>query len=212
MHLAKRWDTGKRRREKEVSHNKITYESIINRVREKLGCGAERISDASAAFRWSWWPSKPDLQDELLSDYGIDTGSRALEKEFREEVQAIRETLDELGHEPDLAEWQKSSSEAGRRMERSLNQIAGALIIWNQIGVPIRRRGNIVFRIWAPRDVLGSPIIKALPVDAFINGVTEQTVADRIEIERLKRFLEKWRVAAIILAIFAVVGAATWVF
>ena len=195
-----------------MSVHKITYEIIITRVREKLGCGPERISDAPAALQWSWWPGKPDLQDELLSSYSIDTGFRALEKEFREEVQAIRETLDELGHEPELADWQKSSIEGGRKMMQSLNQVAGALSIWDEIGVPIRRRDNIIYRIWAPRDVMGSPIIKALPVDAFINGVTEQTASNLIEIERIKRLLKKWRVAAIIFGILVAVGAAILVF
>lgn len=190
---------------------KITCETIITRVREKLGCGHERISDAPAALRWSWWPDKPDLQDELLSDYGIDAGFQVLEKEFREEVQAIRETLDELGHEPEVAAWQKSSTEGGRKMMQSMNQVARALSIWDQIGMPIRRRDNIIFRIWAPHDVMGSPIIKALPVDAFINGAAEQTASNLIEIGRIKRLLEKWRLAAIICGILAAVGT-IWVF
>lgn len=188
----------------------ITYEQIVMRVRERLNCGPERISDAPAALRWSWWPSKPDLQDELLSDYGTDTGFHALEKEFREEVEAIRETLEELGHKPQLADWQKSSGEGGRKMMRSLNLVADALSVWDQIGVPIRRRHNIVFRIWAPHDVMGSPIIKALPIDVFINGVAEETAADRIEIQRMKKLLEKWQIAAIIFGILVAVGAAIW--
>lgn len=148
----------------------------------------------------------------MVSDYSIDSGNDALENEFREEVQAIREILDELGHEPELADWQKSSMESGRQMLLSLNQTAEALRIWDQIGAPVRCKGNTVFRIWAPRDVMGSPIIKALPADAFINDVVEQTATDRIEIERLKTLLEKWRVAAIIFAVLIVLGAASWVF
>jgi hypothetical protein len=195
-----------------LSVRKITYETMIRSVREKLGCGSERISDAPTALRWSWWPDRPDLQDELSSDYGMNTDFHTLEKEFREELQAIREALDQLGHEPELADWQKSSSDARRRVMQSLNQSAEALNVWDEIGVPIRRRGNTVFRIWAPRDVMGSPIIKALPADAFAIGAAEQTATDRIEIDRLKKLFENWRIAAIILAIILALIAARWIF
>lgn len=194
-----------------MSENRFTYESVIIRVREKLHCGPKRISDAPTAFRWSLWPSRPDLQDELLSDYGVDTGFSALENEFREEIQAIRETLDELGHGPEIADGQKSAMGAEHKMMKSLNQVAEALSIWDQIGVPIRRRGDAVFRIWAPRDVMGSPIIKALPIDTFLNCVAEQTASDRIEIERVKTSMEKWRVAATILAVLIALGVVAWI-
>lgn len=183
---------------------KMTDEALITRVQGKLGCGPERISDMPTALRWSWWPDKPDLQDELLSDYGVNPTLRALENEFREEVRAIRETLDEQGHEPKLANWQKGSDGAGRKVMQSLNQVAEALDVWGEIGVPIRRRDEVVFRIWAPRDVMGSPIIKSFQVDMFINGVAEQTAKGLIEIERLKKILEKWRAASIMLGILLI--------
>jgi hypothetical protein len=182
-----------------VSGCTMTYEAVITRVREKLGCGSERISDAPTALRWSWWPDKSNLQDGPLSDYGVGASFHPLENEFREEVLAIRETLDEQRHEPKLANWQKGSDGAGRKMMQSLNQVAAALEVWENIGVPIRRRNEVVFRIWAPRDVMGSPIIKSVQTDAFINGVAEQTAKDLIEIERLKKILEKWRTATIVL-------------
>jgi hypothetical protein len=182
----------------------MTYEALITRVREKLSCGPERISDTPTPLRWSWWPDKPDLQDEFLSDYGVGASSRALENEFREEVRAIRETLDEQGREPNLANWQKGSDGAGRKVMQSLNQVAEALDVWEKIGVPIRCRNEVVFRIWAPRDAMGSPIIKSLQIDTFINGAAEQTAKDLIEIERLKKILEKWRTASIVLGIFLV--------
>ena len=188
----------------------VTYESIISRVREKLDCEPGRIAGAPAALWWSWWPINPDFQDQLLSDYGVDTRFSTLEKEFREEVQAIRETLNELGHQPDVADWQKSSIDAGGKMMKGLNQAATALSVWDHIGVPIRRRGDTVFRIWAPRDVMGSPIIKALPIDVFVNGVADHTISDRIEIERLKKNLDKWRVVAVILAMVIALGIAAW--
>ena len=59
----------------------------------------------------------------------------------------------------------------------------------------------MIFRIWAPRDVMGSPIIKNIPIDVFINAVARQTASDLIENERIKKLLEKWRGAALLLGI-----------
>jgi hypothetical protein len=140
------------------------------------------------------------------------TKYEALEKEFYEEIKAIRETLDELGHEPELADWQKSSIDAGRKMMSSLNQGVTAQDIWDQIGVPIRRRGDIVFRIWTPGDVFGSPIIKESPIDLFVNGLVKKTSSDRIEIERLKKTMDKWRSATIILAVIIAFRLLAWFF
>jgi hypothetical protein len=112
-----------------------SYEAIISRVRERLACGEDRIADAPASFRWSWWPNEPSFQDQLLSDYGIDGHFTTLESEFREEIQAISETLDELEHEPGVADWQKSPDEVVQRGWKSLTQRSAALSIWDQIGI-----------------------------------------------------------------------------
>lgn len=179
-----------------MDDTEITYDTIIGRVREKLNCGSDRISDSPAALRWSWWPNVPDFYDELLSDYGADRKFKDIEKEFYEEIQAIRESLNEQGHE---------SSKS------SLNQVATAQSIWDQIGIPIRRKDQTVYRIWSPKDVMGLPIIKALPVDLFINGAVEKTASCHIEIERLKKIMDKWRLAAILLGAIVGLRILAWV-
>jgi DNA-binding response OmpR family regulator len=62
-------DTKDGSRRQRMSDDKITYEVIISRVREKLSCSSDRISDIPASLRLSWWPYQPDIQDEVLSDY-----------------------------------------------------------------------------------------------------------------------------------------------
>lgn len=176
----------------------ITYEDIIYRVRKKLGCGAERISDAPAPFQWSWWPYKPNIVAELFSDYGMETGFPDLEKEFHEEVKAIWETLNELGWKPGATKKQKNLPESFQKFEQSVNLHAEAMATWEEIAVPVRRKGEIIFRIWPPRDLLGSPIIHALPIDAVLTSVIKQSAEDRIEIERLRKLLGKWQAIAII--------------
>jgi hypothetical protein len=53
---------------------------------------------------------------------------------------------------------------------------------------------------------MGSPIIKALPIDAFVYGVAIQTASDRSVVERLKKNMGVWRAAAIILAVVIAVS------
>jgi hypothetical protein len=70
----------------------------------------------------------------------------------------------------------------------------------------------LVAEIHAHRFFSQRAIIKALPVDACINDVAEQIVSDLIEVERIERLLEKWRVAAIMFGILVAVGAGIWGF
>jgi len=195
-----------------MSDDKITYEDIIGRVKEKLNCSSDRISDVPTSFGRSWWPFQLDYQDELLSEYHIGTKFKALEKEVCEEIDAIRETLDELEYETEIADSQKRSADDGSQMMTAVYRLSTAKDIWDQIGVPIRRRGNIVFGIWTSTDVFISPIIKASPIDLFVNVLVEKTSSDRIEIERLKKTMDKWRSATIILAVIIALRLLTWFF
>ena len=45
---------------------------------------------------------------------------------------------------------------------------ARALKLWEQVAFPYRRRGAVVYRIFAPRDIFGSPIVDAMSLDEFI--------------------------------------------
>jgi hypothetical protein len=80
-----------------------------------------------------------------------------------------------------------------------LNTQADALGIWDKIAIPIRRRGDLVFRILAPRDVMGSPIVEALPVDHYIRGVSVKTAEDAASINHLTEMLNRWRNTSIVL-------------
>jgi len=153
----------------------VTFEQIIAAARSKLENGKARIADAPCPFRATWWPGTPGFEQELLSDYGLPTPVPELEEAFRDDVGAIRESLKEVGHIPALAGWQRGSRGVARTMMMSLNTQADALGIWDEIGIPVRRRGDLVFRILAPRDVMGSPIVQALHVDDYIRAVSTKT-------------------------------------
>jgi len=193
-----------------AAKHEITYGQVIEAVRGKLNCGAERIADSPAALRWSWWPTEPDIQDQILSDYGAATDYSEIENEFQSEVAAIRESLKSLGHDTRLANWQKGSSSKVAPLWTGLNRSADALALWDHFGMPVRRRGNLVFRIWAPREVMGgAPIIKALPLDLYIPAVTQKTAVDAAEIARLQTGLSRWRgvSAAVGMALLILIAA-----
>jgi hypothetical protein len=116
-------------------------------------------------------------------------------------VKAIHECLNAHGYNPALAEWQRFESgdeaaEAATQMYKSLNQRSTAISLWEQIAFPLRRLGDIVFRIRAPRDVFGTPIIEAVLVDDFIRGVSLHTVSDKQKISRLQKRLTAWKLIA----------------
>lgn len=177
----------------------VTFEQIIAAARSKLENGEARIADASCPFRATWWPGTPGFEQELLSDYGMPTPVPELEEAFRDEVGAIQESLKEAGHTPALAGWQRGSRGAARTMMISLNTQADALGIWDEIGIPVRRRGDLVFRILAPRDVMGSPIVQALHVDDYIRAVSTKTAEDVACISRLTKKLSDWRLTSLVL-------------
>lgn len=178
--------------------NTPTYAEIISTIRSKLNCGRDRIADTPVGFRWTYWPTTPTFEAQLLSDYGIPSENPELEESFRAEVTAIRETLEELGYEPKLAKWQRGDSEPGRRLMKSMNLAAEALNLWDEIGVPVRFKNGLVYRIVAPRDVLGSPIVDAAPPEVYVREVCEQTARDALEKELLKRRAARWRTGAIL--------------
>jgi len=180
-----------------VRKNDATFENVISGVRHQLSDEGVRIAETPTPFNLAWWPNSPSVTEQLLSDYGVPSGPKQLTEEFDAEVKAIHERLDELGHVPEVAKWQKTKDQNARRMYASLNQRAEALSVWEHIAFPLRRRGDVVFRISAPRDVLGGrPLVDALHVDDFIRGVSLQTVRDKLELARLHRHLSLWRLAA----------------
>jgi hypothetical protein len=114
-----------------------------------------------------------------------------LEKEFQEEVEGITEALKELG-------WKLDAPDAPSRLNQTLKLRATALSIWAEIAMPIRRRGEIIFRLWPPRDVFGSPIIQSLPLDEYLIGATMISAEYSLQIKRLTESLRTWRLTAIL--------------
>lgn len=131
------------------------------------------------------------FHDQTLSDFGVYSGPEELKAEFDAEVKAIRECLHTLGYTPGLAKWQQSKDPNIRLMYEGLNLRGDALSMWEQIAFPLRRRGGVLFRIAAPRDVIGgTPIVDAVAIDDFIRGVSARTAKDREELAHLRERLD----------------------
>ena len=124
---------------------------------------------------------------------------------FSEEVKAIRESLRDTGDEPELTEWQKGSTGAARNLWISTNIQADALEFWEVIALPVRRRGDLIFRILAPRDVMGSPIIQILNVDDYIRGVSIKTSEDKIRITQMEKKLGNWKLISFAIGIVTLI-------
>jgi len=186
----------------------LTYEDVLVAARSKLVDAESRFTDVPSPFRATWWPGVPSFEQELLSDYGVPSSMPDLSREFFEEVSAIRDSLEDLGYKVQRAPRQRSGLEAGERVMEGLNRHAEALHLWDELCFPVRRRGDLAFRIQSPRDAMGTPIIQALPLDDFIRGVTVRTARATIEIAALKKSRAAWRVAAVVLGLILLVALA----
>ena len=181
----------------------LTFEQVITAVRSKLKDDEARISEAPGQFREAWWPGTTGFEQELMSDHGVPAPFPEIERAFHDEIAAIRDSLKHAGHKPTLAESQKGPTDVGRSLMTSLNLQADALSIWEMIAIPVRRRGEQVFRILAPRDVMGSPIVQALHVDHYIRGVSIKTAEDAAYIGGLTKKVSRWRLTSFVLGVIA---------
>lgn len=176
-----------------------TYGDVLVAARSRVAAPESRFADEPQPFGATWWPGAATFEQQLLSDYSVESPMPDLSKDFFEEVSAIRDSLKELGHKVNLAEWQKSGHEAGERMMAGLNRHAEALALWDQLCFPVRRRGDLVFRIQSPRDAMGTPIIQALTVDDYVRGTSVRTARASADLAGLAKSRDRWRVAAAVL-------------
>ena len=182
-----------------------TYADVLVAARSRVAAPESRFADEPQPFRATWWPGATTFEQQLLSDYGVESPMPDLSKDFFEEVSAIHDSLKELGHKVELAGWQRSGLEAGERMMDGLNRHAEALGVWDELCFPVRRRGDLVFRIQSPRDAMGTPIIQALTVDDYVRGSSVRTARAAVDLAALAKSRDRWRVAAAVLALILLV-------
>jgi hypothetical protein len=195
-----------------------TFPYIIKDVRHRLCDDGARIAESPSQFGGVWWPCDPwgdPLKDygnsqylnaQLNSDFAVPHGSKELVDEFKAELKAIHECLDNSPDAKKKLNWTNAGDNDGQNIIAAMNNAALELRVWDQIAFPLRRRGDLLFRIFPPRDVAGAPIVAAVPVDEFIRGSSLQSLGDRMEIGQLRRQLTRWRFATgAIAAVFLIV-------
>ena len=173
---------------------------ILNLVRTQLQRADDRIADKPTFLKLSWWPRSPSFDERLTSDYGSASGQPALTEEFFDEVTAIQEALEKLGIHAPPPSWM-GRSEVAQRLGRSLNQRATALGIWDQVAIPVRFRNNQVFRIWAPDDVMGTPIVDSMSVSEYVRLSAENSAQTTRSFAACKSKLKRWQSVSVGLAI-----------
>ena len=183
-----------------------TIKDVINDVRAQLSeKKAVRIVDAPVLFNLSFAPSDLWRSDEeylernlfqvpeesfRLSVDSLKAARAEIAQSYQEEVEAIRKSLEKLGHKPDLPKWTKSKDPNVRKLFKGIQQGHDVLRLWNHIAYPIRRRGGLLFRIYAG----GKPDIKAMLVDDYIRSVSLETAKSKPIELKLRRHLTYWRV------------------
>jgi hypothetical protein len=176
-----------------MSNSVPTYADLIARLRAELPDGHSRFSPIPVDFLRTWWPSQDEpstFVEGLNSDYGQETGPPEVTAAYDAEVKAIRECMASL--DPNELKDDDPSS----RVNRQVNRIAQAISFWEEIAFPIRRIGDRVYRIIAPRDALnGRPIVKEMSADDYIRGSTAISAVNRAELIKLKEqvgFYKRW--------------------
>jgi hypothetical protein len=130
-----------------------------------------------------------------MSDYGVSGGvDEELVEEWSEEVLTIQNLLDDAlpGESPSTAE---------ERVDRTMALRARALAVWDAVGVPIRWREGLVHHIRAPRDLLGTPIIRVLPPQEYAEALATRLWDEVARSAALNKRLRTWRVVAAVLAL-----------
>ena len=143
--------------------------------------GNNRFVNSKVSLRFTWFPFIEDFNESILSRYGVteDVNDEIL-SEFYTKTKIINEILLRFNIKPKLSDWQKSDSEAVQNLYYGLNRNAMAFSIWDSFAVPIRLHGENVYRIWTPQDVMGSPIIKSIPLRHFMQLTALKTSEDNL--------------------------------
>ena len=88
----------------------VRYIDVARCVQPKLKDGPRRVDVSPKPFKFAFWPDRSALVQMLPEYQPSPTENSDLNDEFEEEVRAIVESLNSLGHEPSFAKWQKDKT------------------------------------------------------------------------------------------------------
>jgi hypothetical protein len=184
----------------------------LQKAQHSLQDGQYRFADASANLKYSWFPShlQPQMGDELLSNYGVDSGVDWLQEQFREEIEQIEKAFGfEEALPKELKGWQSKGAKGTVALfEYKIDRQATILSIWDTYSVPVRYKNGRVYRIWSPKDIMGEPIIKHLSVEDFIRLACVETAAEYAAFAKLNKQLQVWQAVAGVIAFLLICALA----
>jgi hypothetical protein len=174
-----------------------TYAEVRAAARGRLPNADARLPLVPIPLSAAWWPTGVSFEDQVHADLTAPRETPLLH-EYHEEMTAIRDALDELGHSPKLQKWQATGRSTHEGLWRGLNREAVAHSLWRTLAMPIRRRGEVVHRV-VSANVLGAPVVQSLPTDDYVHGVAIWTAQAAVNVATLAKSRANWRAAALLL-------------
>jgi len=176
------------------------YSSIISKVIDNLPNGEQRFILSEYPFNYSCIGvyQKPHFSERLLSDSGVSTGNKEIEKEFNEEIELLEKFIEEADIKIDLADWQSDSRiKDMEKLYKVVNRTAFAIQLWDWYAIPWRYRNDLIHVIYSPNDVMGTPIIHSFPAQEFLALQARAEENKMLEVVKLIRKNKIWHWIAI---------------
>jgi hypothetical protein len=153
----------------------------IHEIQAALDEGDSRIVDAHCYMADCFFPDAPSFGDDLSSSYAMPSESPELDSQYQEELKAIWENIQK--HSPDIG--LDPSEEVMTRFRASMTLQSTSMNIWDTFALPLRLHDGRVYRIWGSKDLMGTPVVKSMPVDSFLRSVAIKTAEDKAHIDKL---------------------------
>jgi hypothetical protein len=132
----------------------------------------------------------PDPGELLQSDIGCLKSDPDMVQEYMEEISLLEQYIEESEFKVGISDWQKSNPQ----LWGPLNRRAAAMDLWARYAIPWRIRGNFVYLIYPPRDVLGGiPVVRKIEIAKFCLSAFDDLAATKCSYEALQFRIHKWK-------------------
>jgi hypothetical protein len=199
-----------------MTHSKTgAMPALVAAARNALPGGDDRLVDSTCSLRNAWFPVdvEPSFEEQMLSDHGALHSKNPIAGEFDEEVNALIQAIASRSDSRSLEQVKAEGGEEAMLIaaEDRMGRRPMALALWDRHGAPVRLRGDTVFRVVSPRDVMGDPIIRSYPAHQFVTQVSVRTAELAQHLKETKSSLARWRVTSAGLLFLLALIAWLWV-
>lgn len=187
--------------------NLLDFLPIIEKAVESLKNGETRIGSSGNTDKFDilHFFGNPDFSERISSDYGLKSPEyEDIAEDYLEEIECIEKLISEADIPIRKAEWQKTRSESGDKMFKSLNLRNLAIQLWDWYAIPWRLKNGFVYIIYAPHDILGTPVVHCYSVNEFVQLLTHSVEEQAREVFLKEKQLKYWKNIASV-AIFVLI-------